>query len=282
MGAIESRSDEDLPGGEPAVSIPGFAQDSREAQHRAMVAFDIVEFARNQDPDVLQQMREAMYRIVQHATAAVHLSRVECHQEDRGDGFFLLAPIGFGVHTLVDPLMSLVRTGLRKVNKTLHPDNQLRLRMAVHEGYVYRDQEGFVGKDLNHLFRLLNAPAFRASFESGELALIVSDDVYQDVVKWGPGLVEPAEFQQVVVTNKETRCLAWVNLPSQPAARSASGQVAGSSVGDAASDQPLQFGSEPHGNFSVLVLLAALRGSPHYQRARRCPVMVEFLPELRD
>jgi hypothetical protein len=54
VGKIESRSDGDLPGGEPAVPIPGFVQDSLGAQHRAMVAFDIVEFARNQDPDILQ------------------------------------------------------------------------------------------------------------------------------------------------------------------------------------------------------------------------------------
>ncbi|WP_131736868.1 hypothetical protein [Actinomadura roseirufa] len=254
------------PNGVPAYAEPEtFSAMHGTAQHRAMVAFDIVSFSRYNDPDVLQQMRQTLYQVVQDAVATTGLSWDECHYEDRGDGLYLLAPARVSVQTLIDPLAALIRAGLRRLNKTFHADNQLRLRMAVHAGDVYRDEHGYVGADLNHLFRLLDAPEFRASFEDGDLGLIASNAVYQRVISWGPGLIDPAEFQQISVVNKETRCLAWVTPPTPQPPRDASAPTT------------------PARDHSLLgpLLVAALRGSHHYEDAHRCPVLSELLPELR-
>ncbi|QXJ25607.1 hypothetical protein AGRA3207_007125 [Actinomadura graeca] len=181
-----------------------------------MVAFDICGFGDTGDPHVMRHMRRCMYDVVRGAAEAAQMSWADCEREDRGDGLYLLAPPGYSVHSLVDPLAPLVRGGLGRVNKTLPADHRLRLRMAVHHGEIVHDEHGVVGPDLNMLFRLLDAPILRARFEQGDLALIVSDDVYGRVVSWGMGLIDKKEFEPLLVENKETFCVAWAALPPQP------------------------------------------------------------------
>lgn len=182
-----------------------------------MVAFDICGFGSSTDPNVLRLMRTSMYQIIQEAAATAQISWGDCEYEDRGDGMFLLAPPGYSVHSLVDPLAPLIRTGLAQINTAVPSGHRLRLRMAVHHGELVRDEHGVISPDLNLLFRLLNAPVLKARFEHGNLALIVSEDVYQRVVTWGMGLIDRRDFQPLLVENKEACCVAWAMLPPQPA-----------------------------------------------------------------
>lgn len=190
-------------------------QPSLAPQYRAMVAFDICGFGSSADPHVLRLMRTSMYQIIKEAAATVQMSWQDCQYEDRGDGMFLLAPPGYSVHSLVDPLAPLIRTGLAQINTMVPPPHRLRLRMAVHHGDYVRDEHGVISPALNLLFRLLNAPVLKARFEQGDLALIVSEDVYQRVVTWGMGLIDRRDFQPLLVDNKETCCVAWAMLPPQ-------------------------------------------------------------------
>jgi hypothetical protein len=196
-----------------------------------MVAFDICGFSSSADPHLMRLMRRSMYQVVQEAAEIAQMPWSSCYYEDRGDGFFLLAPPGYSVHSLVDPLASLVRTGLAEVNNALPVGPQLRLRMAVHHGELIRDEHGVISPDLNTLFRLLNAPVLKARFEQGDLALIVSDEVYQRVIRWGVGLIDQKRFQPLIVEKKSLLddirtppCgdppkpfdMAWAMLPPQP------------------------------------------------------------------
>src|SRR5437868_6491301 len=168
-----------------------------------MVAFDICGFSHSGDPHVMAHMRQSMYQVVRNAAETAQMPWVDCEYEDRGDGLYLLAPPGYSVHSLVDPLAPLIRSGLSQVNRTLSADHHLRLRMAVHHGEIVHDEHGVVSPDLNMLFRLLNAPVLRARFEQGDLALIVSEDVYRRVVRWGMGLIDKKEFEPLLVDHKE-------------------------------------------------------------------------------
>jgi hypothetical protein len=80
------------------------------------------------------------------------------------------------------------------------------------------DDHGFVGSDINLLFRMLEArPLRRALAGSGaELALIVSDEVYRSLVCRYPSLVSPEAFQRVKFQVKYTRASAWTYLPGAP------------------------------------------------------------------
>ncbi|TDD62950.1 hypothetical protein [Actinomadura rubrisoli] len=186
-------------------------------QYHAMAAFDICGFGNSGDPNVMRHMRSCMYQVIQSAAETAQMRWVDCEYEDRGDGLYLLAPPGYSVHSLVDPLAPLIRRGLGQVNRTLSVDHRLRLRMAVHHGELVHDEHGVVSPDLNTLFRLLDAPVLRARFEQGDLALIVSEDVYRRVVRWGTGLIDQKEFEPLLIDYKKTLCVAWAALPPQPA-----------------------------------------------------------------
>lgn len=123
--------------------------------------------------------RYTMYQVIQDAAGAAGLDWTASYREDRGDGFFLLAPPDYSIHDMVISLAPEISKRLGQINKALPPEHQLRLRMAVHDGELTHDEHGVVSPDLNLVFRLLNAPALRARFEEGDFALIVSEDVYR-------------------------------------------------------------------------------------------------------
>jgi hypothetical protein len=94
----------------------------------------------------------------------------------------------------------------------------IQLRAAAHIGPVDHDGHGFVSSDINLLFRMLEArPLKRALTGSeAELALIISDYVYRNVVCRYPSLLSPEAFQPVRFQVKYTRARAWTYLPGAP------------------------------------------------------------------
>jgi hypothetical protein len=85
----------------------------------------------------------------------------------------------------------------------------------MHIGPVHHDGHGFVGHDVNLLFRLLDArPLRRMLSESGaEVAFIASGNMYEHVIRRRPSLIELALFQRLLVRVKETRTHAWACTP---------------------------------------------------------------------
>jgi hypothetical protein len=192
-----------------------------------MAAFDICDFSSGA-PHLMLHKRYTMYQVIQEAAGAAELRWTDCEREDRGDGFFLLAPPGYSVHSLIISLAPEISRRLSQINKGLPPKQQLRLRMAVHDGELTHDDHGVVSPDLNLLFRLLNAPALRARFELGDFALIVSDDVYERVIEWDIAMIERRDFKPLPVErtkpvrlgpNEEEEKpvrVAYASLPPQP------------------------------------------------------------------
>ena len=84
--------------------------------------------------------------------------------------------------------------------------------------HVFRayDVRGLVGSDINLLFRMLNArPLKRAlTSSSAELALIISEYLYHNIVCRYPSLVSPDAFQQVRFQDQHISTQAWAYLPA--------------------------------------------------------------------
>jgi hypothetical protein len=80
---------------------------------------------------------------------------------------------------------------------------------------VDHDGHGFVGSDINLLFRMLEARLFKRAIAAtgAELALIVSDYMYRNLVCRYPSLVSPDAFRTVRFQAKQTRARAWTYLP---------------------------------------------------------------------
>ncbi|MDN3353043.1 hypothetical protein [Actinomadura sp. DC4] len=184
--------------------------------HCGMITIDIAEFGRR-DSEVQVFLREAVYRIAKAACTASGVPWDACHVEDRGDGLVLIAPPDVSVLSLLDPLIFQVRAALRTHNRTASSAARLRLRIAVHAGYVRFDSHGATGSQVIHLFRMVDAPSVKSEFAAsgGDWIVVVSDYLYQEVILAGPGLIDPEVFAPVVVSVKETYCLAWVWLPQR-------------------------------------------------------------------
>ncbi|GAA4617364.1 hypothetical protein GCM10023195_77510 [Actinoallomurus liliacearum] len=192
------------------------------SQHCAMLAVDIAAFGTRQDDDVQQHLRHALYRIIEHACQNAGLPPAICHREDRGDGILLITPPCISPETLIDSLASHIKAGIARHNKVANATGRLRLRMAVHAGPVRFDPNGASGQALIHLFRLLEAPAFKNAFDTtrSSFAIAVSHRLYEDVVRHGPGLIDPTTYRPITITLKETQAPAWICLsPSTTGSR---------------------------------------------------------------
>jgi hypothetical protein len=92
----------------------------------------------------------------------------------------------------------------------------MRLRVVIHAGEVHYDGNGAFGEDLDVAFRLLDAPRFKTHLKTatGPLAVVVSDFIYQSVIRHGYDGINGEEFAPLVnVTVGFQRRKGWVHLP---------------------------------------------------------------------
>jgi hypothetical protein len=186
------------------------------SQYRAIFAVDIAGFSDESRSDEMRvAMRADLYSALRGAWEASGLRWTPDIHEDRGDGVLIVAP-HVPVTTLIDPMLHQLRTRLRTHNKLVGPPRRIRLRAALHGGFLRRDEHGLVGASVNHVFRLLDAePLRQALTEPGvDLAFLASDHVYESVIQLGEGAIDPAEYVPATVAVKETRARGWLTIPA--------------------------------------------------------------------
>lgn len=187
-----------------------------EAPSRTCVAFDIVAFgARCHDDDVQVFVHRSLYHILELAFDRAGIPWEQSRREDRGDGALIIVPESTPPAALIGPLVAELAVCLRQYNKLVADAAQIRLRMAVHTGPVYADANGMVGCCLVHLFRMLEAPAFkRAVTTSGtDLGVVASERLYRDVIEPSQTAMGLGPYEPIEVVLKETRSPAWVHVP---------------------------------------------------------------------
>ena len=185
----------------------------------ALFAVDIVGFTRpDRNDDIRLYLHEKLYEFLRTAFDDSGIPWTDCYTGDRGDGALIVVPPGISAKGIIDPLPERLRSLVRRHNHLSCRAAGLQLRAATHLGPVDHDGHGFVGSDVNFLFRMLDARSFKRTVaETGaELALIVSDHVYRSVVCRYPSLVSPEAFQAVRFQTKKTRGQAWTYLPGTP------------------------------------------------------------------
>ncbi|MFD0901106.1 effector-associated domain 2-containing protein [Actinomadura sediminis] len=219
--------------------LPVDEQGGRWTPHGACVilAFDIAAFGDTaRTDDVRRIMRDAMYRQIDVSLRAGGVEPADRYREDRGDGAMVLVRPTVGTEALLTTVVDTLRAELRRYNKAAADVAKIRLRAAVHTGEARHDGNGVVGTAVNHAFRILDAQPFKDALdESGmALAVVVSQRVYDDVVRHGPGLVDPDEYRPIGIAVKETEGAAWVRVPGAGAPRAEQGGGNGSAAGGGA------------------------------------------------
>lgn len=200
----------------PAARTPDPPTDG---QLCTLFAVDIAGFTSpGRDDEIRLYLHEELYEVLQKAFDRSGIPWARCFHEDRGDGALIVVPPGVACKGIIDPLPERLRGLIRRHNHVSCPAAGIQLRAAAHIGPVEHDGHGFVGSDINLLFRMLEArPLKRALAGSrAELALIVSDDVYRSLVCRCPSLVSPEAFQRVKFQVKHDRASGWTYLPGAP------------------------------------------------------------------
>jgi hypothetical protein len=189
--------------------------------HRSMLAVDIEGSTQRTNP-VKEELRKQVYRLV---LAALDIAGVSNGYYDplidRGDGvLILLRPVDeFPKPLMFSRLLPALIKLLAAYNSGISSADQarmLRLRVVVHAGEVHYDKKGPFGDDLDLTFRLLDAPQFKAYHrkETAPLAVVVSDYIYQSIIRHGYDGVNGDEFLPLVtVTVGFLRKRGWVCLP---------------------------------------------------------------------
>jgi signal transduction histidine kinase len=187
-----------------------------EPKHRAILALDIEGFGRPERSNLARaRMRTGLHRIIGNALSAAGINPEHVEQSEYGDGVLVLLGPQVSKARLLHPLLPRLVSGLARYNRTAAAAARLRVRAVVHAGELLRDDHGITGEDLVLAFRLLDADLVRAHLTRAvaDLVLVVSDAMYQGIVKHGYSRIDPAVFQAVWVTAKETSTRAWLHIP---------------------------------------------------------------------
>jgi hypothetical protein len=177
---------------------------------------DIASFGDQSRTDLHRhKLRTALYDGLRRSFDDTGVPYAACYREDRGDGALVAVPPAVDTTVLLTSLVQRLRAAVRQHNDVSVRTAQMQLRLAVHTGIVHSDAEGLVGTAVNHAFRILEARQLKRVLQrtGAELALIASERVYDDVIRHGLGLVNPAEYHQVELEVKETRACAWITVP---------------------------------------------------------------------
>ncbi len=171
------------------------------------------------------EAQKDFHRIMDEAAEELAVDRPAWMQQQAGDGELAVLPAEASERALVAKLTPTLDKLLRQHNLGRSPAGRVRLRVAIHQGLVHLDgSNGFPGEAVVTVSRLVDSPvikdALRNRFPHADVALIVSDQLYNDVVCQYHDL-RPDLFQKVLaeLPDKGFAQPAWLYVPNENAAQ---------------------------------------------------------------
>jgi hypothetical protein len=184
--------------------------------YKSILAFDVEGFSEPyRDDRARQAVRAGLYHVLRESFHAARLAWPPGQHEDRGDGVIALVSPLIPKVLLIDPLLSCLRATLSAYNRTAPLAERFRLRCAIHAGEVSDDEYGMSGIDLILTCRMLESAELRTSLlhSPDDVAVIVSNAIYEAAVRHGYRDIDPASYHPVRVQVKKNRVHGWVHLP---------------------------------------------------------------------
>ncbi|WP_250284134.1 hypothetical protein [Frankia sp. CiP1_Cm_nod2] len=187
--------------------------------NRRLVVVDI-EGSSERDTPTQVDLRHRLKLVVEDGLDAVGLSArhgTAPSIQDRYDSLLIAIDPAVSLADLTDTFLDRLATALRHDRKRASPAARMRLRVAIHDGDVLIDDDVISGRHAVEVCRLVDADPLREAFTAApeaDLAVIVSDRVYQSVVAEDYGRVPPSAYQRVDVTIKSLRTRAWIYVPN--------------------------------------------------------------------
>ncbi|MFC8102796.1 hypothetical protein [Streptomyces sp. NPDC057363] len=181
---------------------------------RLCLAVDVEQYSRF-DTRTQSAIQSELVRMLDEAAALTGLDRAAWKRQPQGDLEFAVLPDATPENAVLGPFVHhlAVRLGDRNARPAVQ---RVRLRMAVDIGVVADAALGHAGPAPVAVARYVNAlqlKAVLATLTAADLAVIVSDRLYQDVVRSGQQALDPEHYVRAHVRVKEFGGYGWIRVP---------------------------------------------------------------------
>jgi class 3 adenylate cyclase len=187
----------------------------RDLLHRSILLADI-EDSDSRPDDIKWLHRDQLRSVVFDAIADIHFLPNHYAAKETGDGLRVLFTSGVAKNQLAGPLISAIAQRLVGYNAVAPTGAHMRLRVLLHAGEVLHDGSDFFGSALNEAFWMVDSDELRECLRnsSAPMVFMVSDVIYNGVVRRGYGDISPEEYQPCTVNGKKNQMGTWVRWPN--------------------------------------------------------------------
>jgi hypothetical protein len=182
---------------------------------RLIIAVDVHRYSLR-DPLAQVDTQQALVDALETAAAKVGLDRRTWHLQSIGDAELAIAPADVDEPAIVADFVEELRKRLLRQNRSLRREVRLRVRVAIHSGILHLAANGYAGPGPVETCRLLDAAPLKqalAAADEADLALIVSESLFRDMVKPEYRGLQPKDFRPVHVKVKEFDSTGYITLP---------------------------------------------------------------------
>lgn len=115
----------------------------------------------------------------------------------------------------MDDFVRELHAALDRHNHDLLPEARIRLRMAIHYGVVIPSSNGYTGRGVTGVSRMLDSRPLRAALDRTDayLAVMVSNGLFLETIAQRHTSLKAADFRRVTIRNKEYAEDAWLYVP---------------------------------------------------------------------
>jgi hypothetical protein len=182
----------------------------------SIVLVDVVASAAR-DGQGQRRMRDDLYEIMTDVIADNGLDLESLPFEDRGDGLRLIVPLDLIRPTrVVDFFVAGLAAALREHRRYVSEVARIRMRVCFDLGLVELHRRGWTGDPLVRAARLIDASQLREALDAepeADLAVVVSDMMFDSIVRHRFGQIPPDCFDEIRVQVKEFDGRAWLFIP---------------------------------------------------------------------
>ncbi len=152
------------------------------------------------------------------ACSSAGLDRVLVNAQRTDDTEVALLPAGIDEPRAIGSLVGSLAEALHRMNVGRGKYVRVRLRMAVHEGITILTAKGFSGQAVVRACRLAGSRPLRAALAAdpdADLIVMLSDQVFEDVVQFGHSFLPRDRFRRAESTDP-TRGYSdagWIYVP---------------------------------------------------------------------
>ncbi|TDD21868.1 hypothetical protein E1287_40265 [Actinomadura sp. KC06] len=161
-----------------------------------------------------RDIHRALLAALDEAAERAGLERAGWHRQVAGDGELSVLPPDESEPRVVDGFVHQLAATLRRVNGDA-VEGRLRLRLAIHYGTAVPGSTGYNGRGLVEVSRLCDSAPLRSALlrSKADLAVILSRQVFRDVVLGEHTSLNPSRFREVMVREKEFAEEAYLLIP---------------------------------------------------------------------